>query len=285
VTDLAAELTALLDAPVIDLARAALLVATVEYPKLDPATTIEALDDLGRGAERALRPWTDAPLSERVGALSRFLYDDAGFRANRANYGDFRNSLLNAVVERRTGIPITLALVYREVARRVGLAVFGVSFPGHFLLRIPSGSGDEEAPALILDPFDEGRQLDERDCRSILANQLGTDAGFDPALLAPCTSRQFLARILNNLKRTYVDQRSFPQAFAVTGLLLTVEPTIGMGLRDRGLLAYQLHDFPSALQDLENYLRLRTWEAKDREERERIVEHIQALRHRVAVFN
>jgi regulator of sirC expression with transglutaminase-like and TPR domain len=282
-TALIDELQAQLAGPTVDLARAALVVARVESPRLDPEKTMAAIDELGERAAERLAPLAGERLGDRVAALSRFLYTEAGFSGNREHYTDFRNSLLNSVIERRTGIPISLALVYREVADRAGIEVFGVSFPGHFLMRIPAGAG-EEAP-LILDPFDQGRRLDDHDCRTLLHRQLGSDEPFSPALLEPCTSRQFIARILNNLKRTYVEQRSFPQARAVTEMLLAVEPGVGADLRDRGLLAYHLNDFPTALQDLESYLRLRTWDARDKEERERIVEHINALRHRVAGFN
>jgi regulator of sirC expression with transglutaminase-like and TPR domain len=277
------ELLAVLRGAPGDLARAALVIARVEYPHLEAQATLSAIDDLGRRAAARLGGLGDAPVAARVAALAEFLYVDEGFAGDRAHYHDFRNSCLNAVVERRTGIPITLALVFQEVARRSGVEVFGVSFPGHFLLRVPPGAGDDTI--LILDPFDAGRRLDLRDCRALLARQMGSDRGFGEDLLRPCTARQFLARMLNNLKRTYIEQRSFPQARAVTDLLLAVEPTVGADLRDRGLLAYHLHDFPSALQDLESYLRLRTWETRDREEHERIVEHIAALRHRVAGFN
>jgi regulator of sirC expression with transglutaminase-like and TPR domain len=96
---------------------------------------------------------------------------------------------------------------------------------------------------------------------------------FSPALLSPCTARQWLARMLNNLKRTYVQLRSFPQARIVADLLHTVEPRFGTDLRDRGLLAYHLDDYPSALRDLERYLRLKSWMSEEREEHERVTEH------------
>ena len=279
------DLDAIVTAPVVDLVGAALVMARVEYPKLDPDPTIRAIDALGKRAARELGDLGRAPLGVRVHALSRFLYRTAGFSGNRDHYRDFRNSLLNVVVERRTGIPITLALVYREVARRAGIEVLGVSFPGHFLMRVPADAETGARDALILDPFDDGRPLSESDCRALLQKQIGMHGQFSDALLRPCTSRQFVARMLNNLKRTYIEQRSFPQARAVTELLLAVEPTVGAELRDRGLLAYHLNDFPSALQDLERYLRLRTWTKRDKEEHERIVEHINALRHQVAGFN
>jgi len=283
IQELIDELHEALDATPVDLARAALVVAKVEYPRLDPRPTMAALDALGERAAHRLEPLAGTSIATRITALGRFLYSDEGFAGNREYYDDFRNSLLNVVVRRRTGIPITLALVYKEVARRAGLDVYGVSFPGHFLLRVAPDAGHDGA--LILDPFNAAQPLDEFDCAELLRKQIGKSAKFRPELLQPCTSRQFVARILHNLKRTYVEQRSFPQARAVTELLLAVEPTVGVELRDRGLLAYHLDDFPAALQDLESYLRLNVWDARDRKERERIVEHINALRHRVAGFN
>src|SRR5262245_8183657 len=281
---LAAELQAVLDSDPIDLASAALIVAKIEYPKLDAQLTLNALDGLGERAGARLASLGDVSVRRRLAELSRLLYREEGFAGNRAHYGDFRNSLLNVVVARRLGIPISLALVYTEVANRCGIEVFGVSFPGHFLLRVPDDAGREGGP-IILDPFNGGREMQESDCRELLERQIGETAAFNDSLLAPCTQRQWLARMLNNLKRTYVEQRSFPQARLVTDLLQLVEPSFGTGLRDRGLLAYHLDDFPSALRDLEQYLRLKSWHESDRDERDRVAEHVKTLRGRVASLN
>jgi len=282
---LAVELQALLDREPLDLAAAALVVAKIEYPRLDPRVTIDQLNALGDRAARQIDRLEDAPVRTRLAELSRFLYAEVGFAGDRAHYGDFRNSLLNVVVERRLGIPISLALVYTEVSRRCGIEVFGVSFPGHFLVRVPDDAGREGGDAIILDPFGGGREMDELACHELLERQIGESVAFDQSLLAPCTGRQWLARMLNNLKRTYVEQRSFPQALLATELLYAVDPASGTGLRDRGLLAYHLDDFPSALRDLEQYLRLRNWQERDREERDRVVEHVKTLRGRVAGLN
>jgi regulator of sirC expression with transglutaminase-like and TPR domain len=281
---LSAELAALLEARALDLARAALIVAKVEYPRLDPGPTLNSLDELGARADERLARLGNAPVIERVAELNRLLFQDERFEGNRRHYGDFRNSLLNVVLERRTGIPISLAVVYIEVARRAGLEVFGVSFPGHFLLRVPNDAGDDTGP-IILDPFDAGRRLDDRACRALLHQHVGEDAAFDRTLLESCTSRQILGRMLNNLKRTYVELRSYPHARAVTELLLTVGPAFGSDLRDRGLIAYHLDDYPAALRDLERYLRLHTWQDTDRDEHDRVAEHVKALRGRVAGLN
>ncbi len=265
----------------IDLARSALVIAKLEYPRLEPQPSLDVLERLGERATARVAALDDAPVRDRVAALNRLIYGEERFSGNRAHYDDFRNSLLNLVLERRVGIPITLALVYIEVARRAGLDASGVAFPGHFLVRVAGGPD-----ALILDPFNGGAEVDDAGCQALLARHAGPDVALEPAMLRPCTPRQFLARMLNNLKRTYVEWRSFPQARWVTELLLTTEPTLLSELRDRGLLAYHLDDFPAALRDLEEYLQLNNWaEHADRDEREQIWEHIKNLRRRVAGLN
>lgn len=281
---LATELQAVVSQDPIDLARAALVIAKLEYPDLDPGPSLARLRELSDRVTEATRFVAGAPVRATLGTISRAIYDEAGFAGNRVHYDDFRNSLLNVVLDRRLGIPITLALVYIEVARRAGIEAQGVSFPGHFLLRV-TDDGTGGGP-IILDPFDRGRELTEADCRALLVRMAGDDAPFSPDLLRPCTPRQMVARMLNNLKRTYVELRSFPQAYAATDLILTADPTLLFELRDRGLLAYHLDDFPSALRDLEDFLRLHAWtDDGNREERDEIWNHIKNLRRRVASLN
>lgn len=268
----------------IDLARAALVIAKLECPDLDPSPSLERLRALGDAAAAAARPLADAPVRLALAAISHELFDEAGFAGNRAHYDDFRNSLLNVVLERRLGIPITLALVFIEVAKRAGIEVRGVGFPGHFLLRGPD-EGNDDGP-VILDPFDAGRRLDEADCRALLGRMADEDASYSPDLLRPCTPRQMLTRMLNNLKRTYVELRSFPQAYAATDLILAADPTLLSELRDRGLLAYHLDDYQSALRDLEDFVRLHAWtDEANRGDRDDIWNHIKNLRRRVAGYN
>jgi regulator of sirC expression with transglutaminase-like and TPR domain len=175
------------------------------------------------------------------------------------------------------------------VARRAGIDVEGVAFPGHFLMRVPLGARDPDLPALVLDPFSGGAEMDDAACRRLLGTHLGhlgDDLPFDRALLRPCSARQLLARMLNNLKRIYVDLRSFPQAKAATDLLLVLDPMMHAERRDRGLLAYHLDDYAGALRDLEDYLRLNSWSAgREGDEHHQIWEHVKTLRRRVAAFN
>jgi regulator of sirC expression with transglutaminase-like and TPR domain len=284
---LVTDLQAVLAREPVDLVQAALIVARLEYPSLEAAATLAEIDRLSQEATTRFRRLSGGSIRARIAALNVLFFEEEGFAGNRAHYDDFRNSLINVVLQRRLGIPISLALVYIAIARRSGLEVQGVAFPGHFLMRVPGRRGARSEEDAILDPFDAGAELDEAACRSLLAHYAGEDAPFDPALLEACTPRYFLARMLNNLKRTYVELRSYPQARRVTDLLLAVDPTLVGELRDRALLAYQLDDYRAALRDLEDYLRIqaRSSQPPDPEERDQIWEHVKTLRRKVAGMN
>jgi regulator of sirC expression with transglutaminase-like and TPR domain len=276
-----------------DLATPALVIARLECPLLDPEPYLAQLDAMGAAARERLMAsgcLQDARKFESaVDVLNTYLFDEQGFTGNHDRYDDPGNSFLNDVLERRTGIPITLALVYMEVARRAGIHVEGVNFPGHFLMRYPPHRNEGTATAdLILDPFHRGARLSERDCRRLLERHMGEDTAFDPALLAPATKPQMLTRMLLNLKRTYVRLHSFPQARSVTELLLAVDPPALAELRDRGLLAYHMNDFSAALRDLQQYLHFASGASVDedaRSDHEQIWEHVKTLRRRVANLN
>jgi regulator of sirC expression with transglutaminase-like and TPR domain len=268
-----------------DLAIAALMIARVEYPKLDAGPYLDQLDAIGREARLRVEAGTDR--YAQVMALNDYLFSELRFVGNNVQYEDPRNSFLNEVLDRRTGIPITLALIYLEVARRAGLHVEGINFPGHFLLRCPAPCG-LHADDLIIDAFNGGALLSEGACRQLLRRHSGDEAAFETRLFVHATKPQILARMLVNLKRVYVRMHSFPQARDVTELLLAADPSAISELRDRGLLAYHLRDFSSALRDLEAYLRISGSTMLGEEEREehgQIWEHVKTLRRRVASLN
>jgi regulator of sirC expression with transglutaminase-like and TPR domain len=287
------EFSKLAASPERDLATPALLIARLECPFLDPAPYLRQLDAMGAAArERLLTSGClkDARTSEgAVDVLNTYLFDEVGFTGNRDRYDDPSNSFLNEVLERRTGIPITLAVVYMEVARRAGIHVDGVNFPGHFLLRYPPHRNDGTATIdLILDPFHRGARLSEHDCRRLLEHHVGDEAAFNAELLAPATKPQMLTRMLLNLKRIYVRLHAFPQARTVTELLLAVDPSALAELRDRGLLAYHMNDFSAALRDLQEYLHFTSGATVDEEARSdhaQLWEHVKTLRRRVASLN
>ena len=289
--DLVDALTAASKAAGTGLAPAALIIARIEYPRLDPTPYLARLDAMGEAArlriEQHVAETGDASPVGRVKALNAYLFDEQGFVGNRDKYEDPRNSCLNEVLERRTGIPITLSLLYIEVASRAGVRVDGVNFPGHFLVRCPDMEGPG-AKGIIIDPFHGGAVLSEHDCRLLLQRHVGTEMAFDKSLLAPATRPQILVRMLLNLKRIYVHMRSFPQARAITEMLLGLNPSALSELRDRGLLAYHLNDLATALRDLQTYLklsRLADLDDEERKEHEQIWEHVKTLRRRVAALN
>jgi regulator of sirC expression with transglutaminase-like and TPR domain len=257
---------------------------------------------MGEQAALRITAASDAPRDDAVRVFNEYLYDELGFTGNRERYDDPRNSFLNEVIDRRTGIPISLAVVYLELARRAGLRVDGINFPGHFLLRAHgAGTSDAGTGVTIIDPFHGGALLSEHDCRQLLREHVGDEAAFDHTLLAPATRHDIVVRMLVNLKRLYVRMRSFPQARLISSLLLTVDPSAISELRDRGLLAYHLQDFAAALHDLEEYLRLipkspesatdlpiagdEESESEGESDATQIWEHVKALRKRVAGFN
>jgi len=278
---------------------AALLIARIEYPALDVRPYLNQLDTLGREASLRLAAASvtvrtnsparvDPERHARVLALNHFLFDELQFNGNTTHYQDPRNSFLNEVLERRTGIPIALGVVYMEIARRAGLEIQGVNFPGHFLLRCPAREQPGRSEDLIIDAFHGGAILSEDACRVLLRRHEGDDSTLDRHLASHATKRQILVRMLVNLKQLYVQMNSFPQARLATELLLAIEPTATHELRDRGLIAYHLNDFSSALRDLQTYLALTPSQPHsddDRQDHERIVEHVKTLRRRVATFN
>jgi regulator of sirC expression with transglutaminase-like and TPR domain len=292
---IAVDLQRALNEPGDALAPAALVIARLEYPHLDPTPWLAQLDELGREAARRVQGLADR--HSQIVALSRFIFGTLGFSANRAHYVDPRNSFLNDVLERRLGIPITLCLVYIEVGRRAGLPLRGVAFPGHFL----AGCDQEQGEQMVIDAFNGGTLMSEDDCRKLLREHVGDEVPWHPSFLDPADRRAIVLRMLSNLKRAYVTLRSFSHARRASDLLIAVDPAAVTELRDRGLLSYHLQDFSSALRDLEGYLKMVTRaeppqqlhanestegdENEEQEEFKSIWEHVKNLRRRVASLN
>ena len=278
------------DRPGPDLAAPAFLVARIEYPRLDPSPYLDRLDQMGDAAFHfvAKDPGHDAPLGARIDAVNRYLFGQLGYAGNREQFDDPRNSCLNEVMDRKKGIPITMSIIYVEIARRAGVRAEGVNFPGHFLVRcLQDLHTDDPSEGLIVDPFHAGAILNEAECRKLLEPHID-EAAFDPSLLARATRRQILVRMLLNLKKLYVKMHSFPQARATTDALLALQPSSLADLRDRGFLAYHMNDFSRALRDLEEYLKVARLSEPDddqKKETEQVWEHVMTLRRRVAQLN
>jgi regulator of sirC expression with transglutaminase-like and TPR domain len=250
----------------IDLSRACLQIAEDAYPALDVDGYAGEIDRLARRLRTRLM--AAAGEEERVVALNEFLFDDLGFSGNTEDYYDPRNSYLNEVIDRRTGIPITLAILYMEIGRRIDLPLEGVSFPGHFLVRLKLRGG-----TLVLDPFSGGAPQSESELRERLKRVIppGASGGVPVRdlpldhFLEPATKRQILARVLRNLKGIYRETGKPERELEVLNRMLLVVPDAPLELRDRGLVYQKLECWRPALKDLTEYLE-RAPEASDAEE-------------------
>ena len=231
----------------INLAEAALLIAAEEYSRLDVSEYLEKLDRFGDLArERSVGARDDYDM---INAINNTLFEDLGFRGNRKNYYDPRNSFLNEVIDLRLGLPITLTVIYIEVARRIGFSVQGVGMPGHFIA-VHSREGED----IYIDPFNEGKLLGELGCAELLNQTTGGQLQLNPSHLAPVTNKQILSRMLANLLGIYAGSNDYHRALAATERILLITPDSPPHIRDRGLLLAAVGKTQSALDELERYL-------------------------------
>lgn len=258
----------------IDLARANLLIAKEEYPGLDVEKYLRKIDTLAKEIKKRMGK-VESP-SETIQQMNQYLFEEKGFRGNTENYYDPRNSFLNDVLDRKTGIPITLSTLYMEVGRRIEFPIVGVGFPGHFLVKY-----SDETEEILIDPFNQGVILSEEDCQARLDQAYGGTMEFQERFLAAVTKKQILTRILHNLKGIYVQQQDYLKTLSIVERILIINPDAPQEIRDRGLLYYNLQRHVQALIDLERYLKMMP-EAPDASS---IEENIRTLRHLIAVMN
>ena len=230
----------------IDVARVAFLIAATEYPDLDIDGQVQLLDSLAAGASRRLGEGQDNLFFLNI--LAEYLFDEVGFRGNQEDYYDPDNSFLNQVLSRRLGIPITLSLLCSEVGKRIGIPLIGIGMPGHFLLR-HQHEGD-----LFLDPFNRGILLSVDECAQRLNEVTRGGVVWDPAFLTPVGNRDFVARILRNLKGIYLNGGDHRRAFGIMDLLVALLPAEARERRDRGMLHFELDHWEEAKEDLHHYL-------------------------------
>jgi regulator of sirC expression with transglutaminase-like and TPR domain len=231
------------------LAEGALLIAQEESPSLDVDAYLRRLDAMAEVVSARLGLEIDP--QRIVAQLNTYLFDEQGFRGNLEDYYDTRNSFLNDVLERKKGIPITLSVVYIELARQVGLPIVGVGMPGHFLVRYSA-----QPTVFWIDPFHRGQILSQEDCQQRLADMYGPALAWSDVYLQPVSDHAILQRMLYNLKAVYVHQGDHRRALRVVERLLLLRPDVLAEVRDRGLLRAQVGSLEAALDDLQHYLQL-----------------------------
>src|SRR5688572_18593789 len=228
----------------------ALLIARDEYPELDADlydTLLQSHAEHLRAQVEAIDEW---PL--KMAAINQHLFEDLGYCGDNEEYYDPRNSYLNEVFDRRLGNPISLALVQMEVSRRLGVPLDGVSFPGHFLVRLPVDDG-----VLVMDPFNRGRPLGVDELRERAQPHMGGDVPDDEVLsqiLNPASHRAILMRVLRNLHGVYRENGDWERATRSADRLLKLSPDDAEGLRDRGLGYLHQGHLGGAREDLSRYL-------------------------------
>lgn len=240
--------------------RAALELACIQFPDLEPEPFLAQLNEIAARLGDRLRNFNDG--RDFVEKARQYLFGELGFRGNEENFFDPLNSCLNQVLERRTGIPITLSVLYMEVARRLHMPVFGVSLPRRFLIQFDDGNY-----SAYIDPFGGGRTVTARECFALAGAQMA-----DPALLQRAGKKQIVMRMLQNLQEAYLRRGDFERAVATLDLMLegAQEPS---WYKLRGLLSLKIKRFQAARLDLERYLALKH-EAPDRAA---IVKQVEAI--------
>jgi regulator of sirC expression with transglutaminase-like and TPR domain len=230
---------------VLDTAEVALALARDEYAGLDSEAYLNELTGMAREA----RPYLCGSLDSRVRGLCRYLFHDQGFRGNQKDYYDPRNSYINEVLDRRTGIPITLSLIAMAVGKRAGLEVIGVGLPGHFIAKAVS-NGHE----VLFDPFHGGRILTPADCEHIVRQVAGIPFEANSQTLSAVTPGVIVQRMLSNLKAVYLAADDFDRAVRVMKRLCQLAPNDALHRRDLGATLLRAGKAGSAIDHLTAYL-------------------------------
>ena len=231
----------------VSLAEAALLIAASEYPGLDGQSYIQRLDEMAaavrRHASQGGNPF------DTIAEINRYLFEKEKFTGNSDDYYDPRNSFLNDVMDRKTGIPIMLSTIYLEIAGRLGFPLVGVGMPGHFLVKHPQLQ-------ILIDPFSQGRIVSEVECEQLMQKVLGESVPFHSSYLEGVSKLHTVTRMLNNLRSVYMDLRQFQKAHQITELILALHPDSSTDWRQKAAFLIEMRHYAAAAAALERYLEL-----------------------------
>ncbi len=233
----------------IPLLRAALSIALIEYPDLDLDQEMSEISSLIDGSEIRIGSRDDIEVTLK--SINEYLFGKLGFKGNKDDYYNPRNSLLNEVIKRKTGLPITISSIYLGIAWSIGLDLHGIGFPGHFIV----GCRDKEE-IRYLDPFNSGRELTEKSLQKMLDEIYQGRVILNESFLQPLSKRMILVRMLNNLRGIYLENKELLKALQVLTCICILTPDSATDIRDKGLLNYQLGNYQEALDDLTKYLQL-----------------------------
>ncbi len=256
----------------VDLAEVALHIAGDEYPNLDPEDYLKQLDGLAHEG----RSYFGSSLESQVAGLCRFLFHDVGFTGNQKQYYDARNSYLNEVLDRFTGIPITLSLVTMAVGERLGVRISGVALPGHFVVMAQCGG-----ERIVFDPFHHGRRLEAGDCRLLVRESAGVEIDLSLAALEPAAPAAIITRLLTNLKGSYLRDGDFRRAARVLKRLRQVAPADASQVRDLGACYLQMGNPGKAVDAFNLYL----GQAPEAIDRQAVTKLLRKARSEVARWN
>jgi len=231
----------------VDLAHGALLIAKAAYPDLNESLYLDRLDRMAAKVKLEMTANTES--EDIITKLNIILFEQEKFRGNRENYYDPDNSFLNRVLDRKTGIPITLSLIYIEVAGRLGLDVRGIGLPGHFITALYHASGK-----IFIDPFNRGEIRTVDECLEIVRKHMGNAAAPDLHWLQPIGRKELLARMLRNLKLIYARQDNDVMLFRTIHWILTLQPEAPAELSARAMLYEAMGNPSRAVNDWERYI-------------------------------
>ena len=268
----------------IDLARTALLISRFFSTSFDIDASMARIDALAErvrvvvAAKDAISETqsSDVLPLRTIYAINHVLFDEEGFHGNVGDYYNAENSFLNRVLDRHTGLPITLSLLYIEVAQRVGLPIYGVGLPYHFVVCCPLPD-----KKIYIDPFEHGLLMSEKVCRERIRTLSDGRVRLPRQAFAPISRRHLLVRLLTNLKHVYLNTEDYEHTLITSDLILLLMPDFAKEYRDRGIIHYQLQHYGRAIRDMKRYADLEP-DAKDRYE---ILNHIKMIRETIARLN
>jgi len=248
----------------LDLVEGSLVIALEEEPHLDVDAYLARVGTWSDAVRARLEGTRD--IERIVDAINKLLFDEEGFHGEDEDYYDPRSALVNELIDKHAGLPITLSVLYIEISRRLGVEATGVSLPGRFLVKFSGEFGE-----IVVDPFDGGRVLSTIELQTILDGMYGGGVRLREHHLRSFSRREILARELAHLKAAYLARHDLPRAAASIDRLLILDERDPYELRDRAALAMQMHVYELAIECLERYLALAPYAEDQTRVREQIL--------------